>query len=49
MNVDQEELIKTTQNLTQEVAQLMVDKAHLSAKLTIVNNKIQELTEKEGA
>ncbi len=49
MNMGQEELLLTIQNLTQEIAQLSVDKAQLSAKLTIVNNKIQELTEQEEA
>ncbi len=49
MELTQEELIITIQNLTQEIAQLSVDKAQLSAKLTIANNKIRELTEEEGA
>lgn len=43
MNMTQEELVKTIQNLSQEVAQLMVDKAHLSAKLNIANARIKEL------
>lgn len=49
MELTQEELIITIQNLTQEIAQLSVDKAQLSAKLTIANNKIRELTEEEEA
>ncbi len=49
MELTQEELIITIQNLTQEIAQLSLDKAQISAKLTIANNKIRELTEEEGA
>lgn len=49
MSMDQEELIMTIQNLAQEIVQLSIDKAQLSAKLTLANNKIRELTEKEGA
>lgn len=46
MELTHEELIMTIQNLTQEIAQLSVNNAQLSAKLTIANNKIRELTEK---
>ncbi len=49
MELTQEELVLTIQNLAQEIVQLSIDKAQLSAKLTIANNKIRELTEEEGA
>ena len=45
MNMTQEELVKTIQNLSQEIAQLTVDKAQLLAKLAIVNTQIKESEE----
>lgn len=48
MNMTQEELVKTIQNLSQEVAQLSIDKAHLKAKLAIAYAHIEELENEEN-